>query len=164
MAFKSIDKLLEADPRYAGLVVVDGEGVHPMDLPAHHAGVAQIALRGSTPDVVRDAFDRARNLVLYAYFDYDLLVNAEIQALGALELALRLRLAGQASDTLHNLVERARKHGIFPKWSRAQPIDRAQSLVAMRNGLSHGTTDIHAPGMTMVVLEGCAWAIDCAFP
>ena len=105
-----------------------------------------------------------RNLVLYAYFDYDLLVNAEIQALGAVELALRLRLAGQTSDTLHNLVERARKHGIFPKWSRAQPIDRAQSLVAMRNGLSHGTTDIHTPGMTMIVLEGCGWAIDCAFP
>jgi hypothetical protein len=75
-----------------------------------------------------------------------------------------MRLAGQSSDTLHNLIERARKHGIFPKWSRAQRIDRAQSLVAMRNGLSHGTTDIHTPGMAMIVLEGCAWTIDCAFP
>lgn len=164
MAFKSIDKLLEADPRYAALVVVDEEGVRPMDLTTHYGAVAQMSLNGSAPGAVREAFDRARNLILYAYFDYNLLVNAEIQALGALELALRLRLAGQASDTLHNLVERARKHGIFPKWSRAKSIDRAQSLVAMRNGLSHGTTDIHAPGMTMIVLEGCAWAIDCAFP
>lgn len=164
MAFKSVDQILQADPRYTGLVVVDADGVRPMDLQAHHAAVAQVALQGGAPDTVREAFDRARNLVLYAYFDYDLLVNAEIQALGAVELALRLRLAGQASDTLHNLVERGRKHGIFPKWSRTQQIDRAQSLVAMRNGLSHGTTDIHAPGMTMIVIEGSAWAIDCAFP
>lgn len=164
MAFKSVDQILQADARYAGLVVVDGDGVLPINLAAHHAAVAQIALCGTAPDTVRDAFDRARNLVLYAYFDYDLLVNAEIQGLGAVELALRLRLTGQSSDTLHNLVERARKHGIFPQWSRAQPIDRAQSLVAMRNGLSHGTTDIHTPGMTMIVLEGCAWAIDRAFP
>lgn len=164
MAFKSVDQILEADARYAGLAIVDRDGVHRIDLAAHHAAVAHVALHGAAPSEVRDAFDRARNLVLYAYFDYDLLVNAEIQALGAVELALRLRLAGQSSDTLHNLVERARKHAIFPKWSRAQPIDRAQSLVAMRNGLSHGTTDIHTPGMTIIVLEGCAWAIDCAFP
>lgn len=164
MAFKSVDQILEPDARYAGLVVVDGGGVRPVGLTAHHAAVADVALHGNAPGEVRDAFDRARNLVLYAYFDYDLLVNAEIQALGAVELALRLRLAGQSSDTLHNLVERARKHCIFPKWSRAQPIDRAQSLVAMRNGLSHGTTDIHTPGMTMIVLEACGWAIDCAFP
>ena len=154
MAFKRVDQILTADARYAGLVVVDGDGARPIDLPAHHAAVASVTLRGTAPGEVRDAFDRARNLVIYAYFDYDLLVNAEIQALGAVELALRLRLAGQSSDTLHNLVERARKHAIFPKWS----------LVAMRNGLSHGTTDIHTPGMTMIVLEGCAWAIDCAFP
>jgi hypothetical protein len=164
MAFKSVDQILQADARYAGLAVVDGVGVRLVDLTAHHAAVAHVALRGAAPSEVRDAFDRARNLVLYAYFDYDLLVNAEIQALGAVELALRLRLAGRSSDTLHNLVERARKHAIFPKWWRAQPIDRAQSLVAMRNGLSHGTTDIHTPGMTMIVLEDCAWAIDCAFP
>ncbi|WP_073974129.1 hypothetical protein [Erythrobacter donghaensis] len=129
MAFKRVDQILTADARYAGLVVVDGDGARPIDLPAHHAAVASVTLRGTAPGEVRDAFDRARNLVIYAYFDYDLLVNAEIQALGAVELALRLRLAGQSSDTLHNLVERARKHAIFPKWSRAQPIDRAQSRI-----------------------------------
>lgn len=164
MTFKSMDQILQVDARYEGLVVIDGDGVRPIDLAAHHAAVAQIALNGAAPSEVRDAFDRARNLFLYAYFDYDLLVNAEIQALGTVELALRLRLAGKSSDTLHNLVERARKHAIFPPWSRPQPIDRAQSLVAMRNGLSHGTTDIHSPGIAMIVVEVCAWAIDCAFP
>ncbi|MCY1167175.1 hypothetical protein [Sphingomonas echinoides] len=79
MAFKSVDQILQADARYAGLVVVDGDGVRPIDLAAHHAAVAQIALRGTAPDTVHDAFDRARNLVLYAYFDYDLLVNAEFR-------------------------------------------------------------------------------------
>lgn len=113
MVFKSFDQILQVDPRYTGLVVVDADGVRPIDLRAHYTAVAQVVLQGAAPDTVREAFDRARNLVLYAYFDYDLLVNAEIQALGAVELALRLRLAGQASDTLHNLVERGRKHGNF---------------------------------------------------
>jgi len=94
MTFKRADQILSVDPRYVGFVVTDANGVRPMDLTAHHAIVAQVVLRGTPPDDVREAFDRARNLFLYAYFDYDLLVNAEIQALGSVELALRLQLGG----------------------------------------------------------------------
>lgn len=34
----------------------------------------------------------------------------------------------------------------------------------MRNGLAHGTAQIHSPGMALQVLESCAWAIDTVFP
>jgi len=129
--------------------------------------VGSVDLTGSPPDAIREAFDRARNLLLYAYFDYDLLVNGEIQALGALELALKYRLLGpdaHTKETLRNFADRARKRGIFPKALPDQPMDKLGALVALRNALSHGTTDIHTPGISMEILESCGWAIDTVFP
>ncbi|MDR3413145.1 MAG: hypothetical protein P4L87_19690, partial [Formivibrio sp.] len=63
------------------------------------------------------AFDRARNTIIYAFFDYDLFVVGEVQAFGAFELALKQRLNGHgvaARGTLRNLVDRARKAGVLP--------------------------------------------------
>jgi len=57
--------------------------------------------------------DRARNVFLYAWFCYELLVVSELQAFGALELALKLRLleSSQKISSLGSLLRLARETG-----------------------------------------------------
>ena len=42
--------------------------------------------------------------------------------------------------------------------------DPIEALVALRNGLAHGSADIHSPAMAMGILEACAQWIDHVFP
>lgn len=169
MAYKSLDEILRPDSRFDNLCVPDGEGWRFMTVADHHGMIGDIKLGGAAPDEVRDAYDRARNTMLYAFFDYDLLVIGEVQAFGAFELALKHRLNGHgmaAKGTLRNLVDRARKQGIFPKVDLNLPIvaDRVEAMILMRNGLAHGNSEIHSPGMALQVLELCGWGIDTVFP
>lgn len=98
--------------------------------------------------------------MIYAFFDYDLFVVGEVQAFGAFELALKFRLNGHGGDargTLLNLVDRARKAGTLPLLVQNTPMsDPIEALIALRNGLSHGTSDIHTPGMALNILASCA--------
>ena len=169
MAYKSADESLQPDSRFDNLCVVEQSGVRLMQLADHHSMIGDVVLTGSAPTEVRDAYDRARNTMLYAYFDYDLLVVGEIQAFGAFELALKHRINGHGMDakgSLRTLVDGARKQGVFPKLANPdQPMtDRVEAMIALRNGLAHGTSQIHTPGMALQVLELCAWGIDMAFP
>jgi hypothetical protein len=169
MAFRSVDEILKPDVRFADLYVVENGAARLMDLPDHHATIADVSLVGTAPQEVRDAFDRARSALVYAYFNYDLLVVGEIQSFGAFELALKHRLnghGGASKGTLRNLVDRARKAGIFPPKSPAgqEFSDPIEALIALRNGMSHGTSEIHSPGMALTVLDSCARAIDTVYP
>ncbi len=88
--------------------------------------------------------------MIYAFFDYDLFVVSEVQAFGAFELALKHRVNGHGGPmrgTLLNLVDRARKAAIVPPLALpgqalAVPVE---ALIALRNGLSHGTSDPTSP-------------------
>lgn len=140
-----------------------------MTLADHHGAIADISLSDAVPGEVGAAFDRARNTVIYAFFDYDLFVVGEVQAFGAFELALKHRLnghGGAARGTLRNLVDRARKAGILPALVPGPTVvsDPIEALIALRNGLSHGTSDIHSPGMALEVVAACASWIDHEFP
>ena len=93
----------------------------------------------------------------------------EVQAFGAFELALKHRLngnGGAARGTLRNLVDRARKTGVLPAPITGPTVvsDPIEALIALRNGLSHGTSDIHTPGMAFEVVAACASWIDHVFP
>ena len=169
MAFRSVDEILKPDVRFRDLYVVENGAARLMDLSDHHAMIAGINLVGTAPQEVRGAFDRARSALVYAYFDYDLLVVGEIQSFGAFELALKHRLNGRggaSKGTLRNLVDRARKVGIFPpKPSAGEELsDPIEALITLRNGMSHGTSEIHSPGMALTVLDSCAHAIDTVYP
>lgn len=169
MTFKPLDKVLQPDPRFVGLRVVENGMARQMTLADHHACLAEIQLNSAVPDDLTAAFDRARNAMIYAFFDYDLLVVGEVQALGVLELALKFRMnghGGSARGTLRNLVDRARKAGVLPPTVPGNmPLnDPIEALVTLRNGLSHGNADIHSPGMAMGILEACAQWIDYVFP
>lgn len=169
MTFKLPDQLLVADPRFAATSVVDQTGVRAMTLDDHYATIAAIRLAGTPPPEVRAAFDRARNVILYAWFDYDLLVVGEAQSFAAFELALRQSLAAFPAarpGTLRNLVDRARKHGVLPA-AMVRPdglFDPIEAIIHLRNALAHGTTDIHTPAIALDLLEACAEQIDRLYP
>ena len=169
MPFKSLDDILQPDPRFADLCIVEGGVARRMTLADHHRAIANINLSETAPGDVDAAFDRARNTVIYAFFDYDLFVVGEVQAFGAFELALKHRLnghGGASRGTLRNLLDRARKGGFLPAiTSGANALsDPIEALIAMRNGLSHGTSDIHSPGMALEVVEACAFWITHLYP
>jgi len=169
MAYKSADEILKPDSRFDNVCVPDGTGWRLITVADHHQMIGEIALGGSAPVEVRDAYDRARSIMLYAYFDYDLLVVGEAQAFGAFELALKHRINGhglQEKGTLRNLVDRARKAGIFPKLVPGAAItdDPVEVMILLRNDLAHGNSHIHPPGMALQILEMCASGIDTVFP
>ena len=169
MTFKAADEILSADPRFAMLVVGDERGARAVDLVEHHRAIGALDLLNDVPPPVRSAFDRARNILLYAYFAYDLLVVGEAQALASFELALKHRLAShpvKGKETLRNLVDRGRKHGILPlvHIDPGALMDPLEAMVQIRNTLAHGTDDVHSPGMALDVLQACAREIDRLFP
>jgi hypothetical protein len=169
MTFKTVENILQPDPRFADLCVVENGMARRMTLADHHGALADISLAGAAPADVEAAFDRARNTIIYAFFDYDLFVVGEVQAFGAFELALKHRLNGHgaaARGTLRNLVDRARKAGVLPALVPGPTVvsDPIEALIALRNGLSHGTSDIHSPGMALEVVAACASWIDHVFP
>jgi hypothetical protein len=169
MPFMSLDDIPKPDPRFPDLCVLRGGIARQMTLADHHGAVADISLSDAVPGEVGAAFDRARNTVIYAFFDYDLFVVGEVQAFGAFELALKHRLnghGGAARGTLRNLVDRARKAGILPAFVPGPTVvsDPIEAVIALRNGLSHGTSDIHSPGMALEVVAACASWIDHIFP
>ncbi|MGO4740494.1 hypothetical protein AB4099_28430 [Bosea sp. 2KB_26] len=59
MAFKTVESILQPDPRFADLCVVQN-GV-----------TRRFGLKGTAPADVVAGFDRARNTIIYAFFDYD---------------------------------------------------------------------------------------------
>ncbi|HKR38405.1 MAG TPA: hypothetical protein VJU59_01800 [Paraburkholderia sp.] len=165
MIFKSVDSILEPDPRFANLCVIENGAARGMTLADHHAALAGISLADLVPEDVRAAFDRARNATIYAFFDYDLFVVGEAQAFGALELALKRRLNGSGSasrGTLRKLVGRARNAGVLPPLGSGANtfLDPIEALIELRNELSHGTSDIHSPAMALHVMGTCAFWIN----
>ncbi|TAW06632.1 hypothetical protein ELI25_29650 (plasmid) [Rhizobium ruizarguesonis] len=169
MAFKAFDFILEPDPRFAELYIVNEQQFRRLTLEDHHSSLYRIGLRGIAPAEVRNAFDRARSVMLYAFFDYELLVVGEVQAIGAFELALKHQLnghGGRSRSTLRNLVDQARKAGVLPRqvsWGQSR-LDAFDALIEIRNALSHGTSDIHTPGIALPILEMCAQWIDHVYP
>ena len=165
MAFRNLEDILIVDPRFLGICTQRDGAVCQMELADLHAEIARIQLSSSVPGEVRSVFDRARSTLLYAYFDYDLLVVGETQAFGAVEFALKQRLNGHGDatrGTLRNLVDRARKAGIFPlRTPKSHGMtDQIEALIELRNGLSHGTAAVHLPGMALDIVEICAQVIN----
>jgi len=63
-------------------------------------------------------------------------------------------------------MNRARKGGFLPALTSNPNAlsDPIEALIALRNGLSHGTSDIHSPGMALDVVDACAFWITQLYP
>lgn len=86
MTFKSVDDILRPDSRFADFCVIEQGVARRMTLADHRGAIANINISGTVPDDVGAAFDRARNTLIYAFFDYDLFVVGEVQTFCAFEL------------------------------------------------------------------------------
>ena len=166
MTFKSFDEILRPDPRFVDRIAIGNGIACRMDLESHYAMIVAIQLSDYVPDEVHAAFDRARSVIFYAFFDYDLLMVGEIQSCGAFELALKYRLndhSGATRSTLSKIVKRARLAGFLPPLDTVAWRDPIQAIIDIRNGLSHGTIDIHSPDLALPVIEVCANWINYIF-
>jgi hypothetical protein len=154
--FKLKDEILVPDRRFAVLHNASGSGLSSMTIEDHHHRVGAISIDLAAPLDVRVLFDRARNVFLYAWYCYELLVVSEMQAFGALELALKLRLLGssEAISGLSSLLQQARQDGLLP--SNVDGVDELDALLAMRNALAHGAMEFHTPDMSLATLSVCA--------
>jgi hypothetical protein len=161
--FKSEEEILVPDRRFAVLYNVNAAGVSPITMTDHYRHVDRISINPVAPLEIRTSFDRARNVFLYAWFCYELLVVSELQAFGALELALKLKLLGpsQKMSSLGRLLRTARQEGLLSP--SAGGIDQFDALLMMRNSLAHGTLEVHTPEMSLTVLLGCAEVINQLF-
>ena len=161
MAFPAADHITEPDPWFASCWMAESEGFRAMTIDDHYGELRRFALSPFVPAGVHKAFDRARSAMLYAWYDYDLLVVGEHQALSAVELALKACVGG-GRPGLAALVKRARMGGVLPSSPHpgAQSID---ALVQLRNAFAHGTADVHSPGMALDVLKACSGAINLLF-
>jgi hypothetical protein len=91
---KPLDQVMQPDRRYQSMVIIDPErpgGTRPMTLADHHQAVASFEIGPAVPADVSAQFDKARNIFIYAWFDYDLIPVAAGLAFGAIELALSMK-------------------------------------------------------------------------
>ena len=158
---KPVGQIAQPDPLVASTRGRDG--LSPLTVEEHHEAVAEITLSEHVPTPAKEAFDRARNTFVYAWFSYDLGALAEAQALFAVELALQLRLGPRVhpKDTISNLIEKATKDGHIAPNAGGPPL--ALVFRAMRNEWAHGSVHIHTPAMTLGLLRTCAGLINEAF-
>ncbi len=162
MPLKPLAEILQADPRFASDMMLSEGEWRPVRFEDHYALVQATELHRGIPDEVQETFDRARNVVLFAWFCYGLLVVAEMQAFSALELGLKLRLRADGwnkkSRGLVYLIAEARLRRLMPPASEASfgISDEMDALGHLRNDLAHGTGNLHTPAMTLRVLEECA--------
>src|SRR3546814_7968563 len=116
MAFPTSETLGQPDPRFLDRGrIIDGRA-RPMEFADQYEAMVTLELSANTPPEVRASFDRGRSIFLFAWYDYELLVPAELQALAAFEMAIQMKLRAighEMKGTMHNLIEKGRKCGII---------------------------------------------------
>ena len=141
------------------------EGFQPLTLEGHYADIDGLALVGAAPGEAIIAWDRARNTYLLSWYCYDLISVAVPQALMALELAGRIRLAQSAKGCrgLHSIIERLVGGGILKERYRP-PLTLAKTAAEFRNHWQHGTADLADPNLAYQTMQFCKDLIDAMYP
>lgn len=112
---KLLEEVAEPDERWANFGYPDPVdfSFHPIALAERYAAIAAISLKPCVPEYIREHFETAKNLLLYAWFVYRFIPVAELHAYSTVEMALKER-ATQASlqtRTLAPLLKIAIKRG-----------------------------------------------------
>ena len=111
--FKSLDEVTTVDRRNTYFVLrnrITGK-TRPQELKDHYESVSRFVLSETVPEKVRSHFNTAKNVLLYTWFAYGFFPVAELQALNALELALKERIG---EDGLKALKKQLKKTGKRP--------------------------------------------------
>lgn len=116
---KKFDEILVADERQKHFVFPDPiSGYRKLELKDVYEIAAYIKLHDNVPEVVRDHFSTARNLLVYSWFYYPFSVTAEFLAFVTLEFALKERFDlkkgyGKRKEVgFKRLIEKAVKEGL----------------------------------------------------
>jgi hypothetical protein len=145
---KPLDKVFAPDPRYAA----DGRPLGPW-----HAELAEIDLHDGVPIDVRQQFETAKNLSLYAWFVFRFHPIAGLVARAALEMALRARwVAEYGSQPSHpeRGLSKLLKHAVETKWLRPEAF-RSMASAALSRASERKLLDIltrDEPGEAFSVL------------
>jgi hypothetical protein len=91
---KSKADLCKPDERHASFPCFDRSinDWRQRTIDDHYAAISQIQLADEVPELIQRSFATARNLLLYAWFEYPFVVVAELHAIACLEFALRWRI------------------------------------------------------------------------
>lgn len=112
---KPLEKVTEPDERWANFGYPDPVdfSFHPIALAERHAAIAAISLKLCVPEYIREHFETAKNLLLYAWFVYRFIPVAELHAYSTVEMALkeRARQAALKTRNLARLMEVAIERG-----------------------------------------------------
>lgn len=88
---KPLADVLKPDPWWDAFVLFDGKQFRRRGLDDHYALIDAAQLGDHVPEAVRQPFEDARNVYLYAFFAHRLLMVAELQVRVSVEVALRAK-------------------------------------------------------------------------
>lgn len=112
---KPLEEVTVPDERWAHFVHLNPVDLtfKPIELRERHAEIGAVTLLNSVPEDVREHFETARNLLLYAWFVYRFIPVAELYAYATVEMALKERARRESLRTRHlkPLLEAAIKRG-----------------------------------------------------
>ncbi|HEY9098674.1 MAG TPA: hypothetical protein VIN38_07380 [Thiobacillus sp.] len=112
---KPFEEVAEPDERWANFGYPDPVDLsfRPIALAERHASIAATSLTPGVPEYIREHFETAKNLLLYAWFVYRFIPVAELHAYSTVEMALKVRAKQESlqAKTLAPLLKIAIKRG-----------------------------------------------------
>lgn len=160
--FKSFEDITTVDVRNTYFALrnrITGE-TRPQELKDHYDSVTRFNINYAAPETVRSRFNTAKNVLLYTWFVYDFYPVAELQALSALELALRERIGEKELKKLkkkkplgmRTFIEYAADN----KWIKNEDFSayhRAPMEQARNDYLSRKAEEMHAKGLDSIEID-----------
>lgn len=109
-SFIKFEDILQPDVRNSSFVLVDTQAATscPITLEDHYAAIAKFPVSDQVPEKVATQYDVARNLYIYAWYEYRFFPVSEMQALVAFEFGLRERIGKAALKSY--IKDRKKKH------------------------------------------------------
>jgi hypothetical protein len=164
---KPLDKVLQADERWSSFVSYKParKGFFSSELWERHEVIASINLHELVPDSIRDHFETAKNLLLYAWFVYRFSPVGELHAYSSVEMALKEKaksekVSKRKSKSLSILMREA----ISRKWiadegfeiyrrNRDRRLEQRQDLISMGAVLNDSPEDLAAQAYCNTLAE-----------
>lgn len=165
--FKSLDEVTKVDRRNTYFVLRNRvtEETRPQELKDHYESVSRFALSETVPEKVRSHFNTAKNVLLYTWFAYGFFPVAELQALNALELALKERIGEDGLKALKKQLKKTGKrlglqsyieHAAASKWIKNEDFGayhRAPMEWARREYEIRKSEEMRAKGLNSIELN-----------
>lgn len=156
---KPLEKITEPDGRW---------DTFKLSLPRLHEIAESMTLNECVPEYVRVQFQQAQHLLIYSYLQFSLLSVALMQALVAVEFALRTRWE---SSPAHQLTQHKSLPGMKKllelafeeKWIEDLSSDLITLLPTLRNASAHGEYALNPIG-TLEMVRMCGKMIQQMYP